>query len=476
MLAATPPMNFHLGKPILVMLIVACLSGLVVAVRPNQRKADLTVWVFADSHYKSFAPLIPKFEQKTGKTVNLNLLNMRSVNTRLGQLFMSDTASEEIPDLVEMEISMIGRFFRPPEKHVGFLPLEPYLRRSGWYDKIVETRFAPWSKDGVIFGVPHDVHPMVLTYRHDLFWGTEAADGTVDGPQIDLTKVRTWRDFHEAGVTFELYWQSRGHRSRHAIRLPEASSEYIIVMLLQRGINIVDNSGKVHLADPRVAEVVAFYAQLVGGQRRIGYPSGDKGVFTRDLNDGHLASFITPDWELTYVKRYGAGLAGRMRVMPLPVFEPGDAPTSTHGGSMIGITRACKNPDLAWQLVEYLYFSDDGLQARRQQSEILPPVKTMWADPYYHKPDPYYGGQKGHELLVQLAEQIPARHATPATGVATLALNGVLIRAVDHVNRHGPAGLEAACQQWLNDAAADLEKRMAQWQFEAGGDDGGPEQ
>ena len=36
-------------------------------------------------------------------------------------------------------------------------------------DKIVAARLAPWSKDGVIFGVPHDVHPVAIAYRDDLF-------------------------------------------------------------------------------------------------------------------------------------------------------------------------------------------------------------------------------------------------------------------------------------------------------------------
>src|SRR6187397_2676231 len=116
-------MNFHLGKPILVMLIIALIAGAVVAVRPQQEKADLTVWVFADSHYKAYRPLIPEFEKKYNVKVNLNILNARALAVRLTSMFMSGEPSDEAPDMVEMEIGLMGRFFRPPIKDIGFMPL-----------------------------------------------------------------------------------------------------------------------------------------------------------------------------------------------------------------------------------------------------------------------------------------------------------------------------------------------------------------
>jgi len=45
-------------------------------------------------------------------------------------------------------------------------------------------------------------------------------------------------------------------------------------------------------------------------------------------------------------------------MMPLPRFDSEDAPTSTWGGTMIGIPRASNNPDLAWKLIKLLYLAD----------------------------------------------------------------------------------------------------------------------
>jgi len=156
--------------------------------------------------------------------------------------------------------------------------------------------------------------------------------------------------------------------------------------------------------------------------------------------------------------------------MPMPVFEPTDAPTSTWGGTMMGFPRSCKNPDLAWKLMEFLYFSKEGIKQRQESTEILPPIKPMWADPFYHQPDPYFGGQKASELYIELAPKIPPRYVSFATPVATLALNEALIRATAYVEEHGDhvdqKELEAQCRAWLADSARDLRARMDQWRFD----------
>jgi arabinosaccharide transport system substrate-binding protein len=451
-------MNFHLGKPILVMIAVALISGVAVSLRPQPRRADLTVWVFADSHYRTFQQIIPNFEKQHNVKVNINLLNGRALALRLGQLFMADSHGDALPDVLEMEIGLVGRFFRPPVNEVGFLPLNDRLKTSGWFDRVVETRFAPWSKEGVIFGVPQDVHPCAIAYREDLF--REAG--------IDLSQARTWPQFQQACVTFQDYWRAKGYKTRHAMELPEASSDLLQVILLQRGINALDSYGKIFLQDPRVAQTMAFYAQMVAGPRKMAVQaSSGFGAFSRDLAEGNICAFMTPDWRLTEIKRYGDAVIGKMRLMPLPVFDPSDRPTSTHGGTMMAIPRGCKDPDLAFELVQYLSFSEDALRARQAATDILPAVKDMWADPFYHQPDPFLGGQRGAELYTQLAQNIPPRYVTPFTPVVTLGMTDALVRAVERVKRTGgDDGLEESCRGWLAQTTADLQARMRQWRFD----------
>jgi arabinosaccharide transport system substrate-binding protein len=216
-----------------------------------------------------------------------------------------------------------------------------------------------------------------------------------------------------------------------------------------------------------VADTVAFYAQMVAGAGNVAaMSSGPSGSFVADLVNGNLCAFITPDWRAGSIKHWAPQLAGKLRMMPLPVFESTDSPTSTWGGTMIGITRASKHPELAWKLIEKLYFSREGLEQRRAQTDILPPVMTLWDDPAYHQPDPFFGNQRVDELYIELARKLPRRYVAPTTVIASAELSAVLSRATAYLETNGPQHLREQCQRWLDLCATDLKMRIKQWSFE----------
>ena len=483
------------------MLVVAAISGGVLLFRREPPASVLTVWVFADSHARLYRPLEPQFESKSGQSLEIELITTRALNVRLMSLFMSGQRDKSLPDAVEIELTSIGRYFRPPLSQIGFLPLNEYLQNSGfreiesihapgrkgwnariiadgriythdgmkwvlnpartipdaWIDRIVKSRFAPWSRDGVIFGVPHDVHPVTITYREDLF--REAG--------IDLSAAKTWREFHLQGLAFQRYWSQRGYRQRHALELSRASAEHLSIMLLQRGINLVDDRNHIHIAERKVAETLAFYVQLVEGPQQIaGEASSGTGPWVADIEAGNLCASLTPDWRVNYLRVYGKELRGKLRMMPLPRFDPTDAPTSTWGGTMIGIPKDSPSPHESWKLIEFLYFSEEALDRRRREGDILPPLMEYWDHPDYHLPDPLFGGQMVKELYVELAPQIPRQYATPVSSIANSVLTVVLNRAVAHFREHGEVGLLPAIEKWLEVAEVDLQARIEQSSFD----------
>lgn len=450
-------MAFHLGKPILVMLLISLISGGILLLRCERPPADLTIWVFHESHASTYQSIIGQFEQRIGKSVDIQLLSSRAENVRLESMFMSGQTGSALPDVVEIEIGQVGKFFRPPVAQIGLLPLNDLLRQSGWDERIISRRFAPWSKKEAVFGVPHDVHPVAISYRQDLF----------EQAGIKLQEAGTWAQFQRMCLEFQSYWRARGFSTRHAVELPRSSSTVISCMLLQRGVNVVDQHDNIHINEPIVADTIAFYAQLVAGSRKIGSESaGGSGVWTNDAIEGNLCAFVTPDWRVFDLRRYAPQLEGKLRMMPLPRFDPSDAPTSTWGGTMIGITRDSLNHADAWKLIEFLYLSPEGLAARQKVTSILPPVIEWWDQPIYHREDRFYGGQRIDELFVELARQIPRRYVTPVTPIADAQLAVVLNRAVKHVETHGTIGLVEECQRWLDFAAADLRARIKHGRFE----------
>jgi arabinosaccharide transport system substrate-binding protein len=461
-------MPFHLGKPILVMLALSVLGGVALAIWPRpHRNADLVLWVSAEPHLRTYAggdaaatgsapSLVEQFHRRTGKRVDVQMVSTRSEDVRLVSKFMS--GSRDVPDAVEIEISSVAKYFRPPTDEIGLLPLNDLLVRSGWMDKIVKARFAPWTKNGLIFGVPHDVHPVAIAYRDDLF--REAG--------VDLSAAKTWPQFQDACLRFQDYFRARRVPNRHAIELSNSTAEHLIPILLQRHLNPIDGDGNIELTKDKFVETVAFYAELVAGPRSIGAQvSAGAGGLARDLAEGHICAFFVPDWRVDLIKQYAPVLEGKMRLMPMPIFEPGDARTATWGGTMIGIPRNAKDPRASWELIEFLYFSDAGIAARRKYTSILPPVITAWNDPIYRRGDPFFGGQQIDLLFIELAKELPARYVTPATSTAGAALTKVLIDATEYVERGRGTReqLVAQCRRWLGAVAIDVWRRVEHGTF-----------
>ena len=124
-------MEFPLGKPILAILCEALLSGVALLCMPPTPAADLTLWVFADTHARTYRSIQGRFEKESGKSLAIDDVG-DSINIRLLSLFMAGRTGKALPDAAEIEIGNIGRFFRPPVSDVGFLPLNHYLENSGF--------------------------------------------------------------------------------------------------------------------------------------------------------------------------------------------------------------------------------------------------------------------------------------------------------------------------------------------------------
>src|SRR3954469_15602786 len=198
-------MAFHLGKPVAAMMFVSAVSGsLMLLFRPAPR-AEVKGWGLGVSDANSYRDrdkgrpsLIEQYEKTRGRRVEVSLIAAKAEDIRLMALFGSD--SRDVPDLAEVEIGSVGKFFIPPVREVGFLPLNDFLKRDGLLDKMVPSRFAPWSKEGVIFGVPHDVHPVTISYRKDLF----------DQVGVDLASARTWDEFQSLCLRAQEGWKTKG--------------------------------------------------------------------------------------------------------------------------------------------------------------------------------------------------------------------------------------------------------------------------
>ena len=418
---------------------------------PDAEDATLTMWTFARQHYTAYENALPAFEAKrTDEKVDLQLVHGDTVSRRLRAAFWADL---DVPDVVEVEITRAGSFFRGPVEDLGFMDLRAWLGRPDpsdpegrpLMDRIVKARFSSYTSRGHIFGLPHDVHPVMLAYRRDVF----------EELGIDASKLTTWDDFVREGR------RVTDRTDRYMINLSKRQAYSVEVFLFQRGGGYFDRDGRLTMDDERAVETIKWYVPLVAGPERIAAdPTMFGPNFVQAVLDGYTLSFICPDWKSKTFETDAPGLAGKMALMPLPAFEPGGRRTSTWGGTMVGITKKCADPEVAWALVRHLYLEPEDLAQRFRDLNILPPYKDAWSQPAFHEKRSYWSGQAIGTEYIALAEQVPPKWGSPFLELASSKLGEVVAAAVTRYESRGKDGFDAFVRERLKQAADEVRRQM----------------
>jgi arabinosaccharide transport system substrate-binding protein len=440
--------KFPYGNAAFAILVMALLSGSWLAAHTAAaRKSTLTLWVFSKEHHENYLNVLPTFLKKhPGVTVDVQLVANNTLAARLQAAMVADA---DVPDMCEIEITQAGTFFRGPLKSVGFTDLTDRIHRTGLWDQLVQARFAPYTKQGHIFGLPHDVHPVAIAYNREAY----------EKLGIDPAKIETWDDFIAAGRRIT---RTTGANPRYLIEMSDFNRDHIEPLLFQRGGGFFDANGKCILDNDKAVETMAWYVPLVAGPHKIGNSLGGNGLgLTQSVESEYILSLIAPDWRTRGFENDIAHMSGKMALMPLPAVTKGGPRTSTWGGTMMGITKHCTNPDLAWELAMQLYYSREKLADRYLKSNILPPKRDLWDDPAIQAPKAYWSGQRLGKIYAELAPQVPPQYASPFLELAKNKLSDAVIACVQRYNATGDAGFEDYCRARLKQSAEEVRRQMA---------------
>jgi arabinosaccharide transport system substrate-binding protein len=367
-----------------VLLALSLGAGAIVLPHASAKKDGLKLWLFEKHHQQAYAPVLAKWnaEQPTPATEAESLLiHGTALERRLLSGFMSGTP---MADLVEAERSVAAKTFTGPVEDIGFVDITDRLRDEGLLPAINGPSFAPWTSRGRIFGIPHDVHPVLLAYRSDI----------IEAAGIDLTKVETWAEFFDALRPLMVDEDGDGRPDRYPLNFWATQIQLIEQLLLQARGTLFDESGRVHLDSERNAFVLSTLATWCGGPRRVVV---DATEFTAPGNTlklrGTVLAALMPDWLGGIWKKDLPGLSGKLKLMPLPAWEKGGLRTSVIGGTMMGIPKSTRNFEAAWALAKRLYLDREMHAKFFALTTIIPPVKASWSDPAFSAPDPYFSGQ-----------------------------------------------------------------------------------
>ena len=414
------PENFPLGKGPMVMLILFLISCLFIFAPVDEAEKELEFWVFAPTHYEEYQARLPIYKT-SHPDVNVQLINFGgTMHDKLLTALLSDFGA---PDIVEVEINSIGRFLKGDIDEVGFVDLRPRLESEGWLDQFVISRFTPWSYGDKIFGIPHDLHPVVLLYRDDLF----------KTAGVEMTEIETWDDFIVAAKEATRDLDGDGEIDQYAIVLDNKTESDYMNLLLQRGGGFFDVKGNVIIDSEIAIQTLEFFTSLFN-EYKIATPvygtwHGDPSNYAA-MQDGKILSILAPDWYVGLLQSQVPQMSGKWKAISMPAWEIGGRRTTTRGGTMIGITKQCENPDLAWELLKFTYFDRSSLINRYETTLIIPPLKAAWDAEALKQPLEYLGGQPLGELFIELAPELPPRYQNPYWSEAADLLNDAIFAAV----------------------------------------------
>jgi arabinosaccharide transport system substrate-binding protein len=436
--------SFPFGSAALAILILSLMSGFWLLFHPASAKtATLTVWVFSKEHKENYDKAIPAFEKShPGKTVQIQLVSNNALATRLQAAFLADV---DVPDLVEIEISSAGSFFRGPLERVGFLDLTDRIHKGGLYDKLVHARLAPYTKKGHIFGLPHDVHPVMLVYNREAF----------EQEHIDVNKIETWDDFIREGRRVT---RTTGPNPQYMIELLDNNTQSFEPLMFQRGGGYFDPQGNCIFDNEAAVQTMIWYTPLVAGPKPIGNSLSSGLNIALAVKGRYFLTIISPDWRTKTFEKDIAHMSGKMALMPLPAATKGGPRTSTWGGTMMGIAKKCPNPDLAWELAQHLYLNKADLARRFEASNILPATSAAWSDPSFDTPRPYWSGQPLGRLYANLAPQVPFQYSSPFIQVAKDKVGEAVVACSQRYRAQGDRDFEKFVRETLTAKANEVRK------------------
>jgi arabinosaccharide transport system substrate-binding protein len=417
----------------------------------------VVLWLFSPEHRQLYVPLLEQADE-LDRPLDMQLMSIAAIERRMMSGFFGGLPTA---DLIEVERAVVGRAFTGPIESVGFLDLTDRLRDEGLLAEINPPSFGPVTSRGRIFGLPHDVHPVLLAYRADI----------VEAAGIDLSTVETWDDYFAAVAPLMRDENGDGEPDRWAVSFWPTQLDNIEVLMLQGGGTLFDELDRPVIDTARNAELLAEIVSWCVGPGRVAVDIEDFSATGHQQRvDGYAIAYLCPDWMCGIWKMHVPRLAGTMKVIPLPAFEPGGRRTSVRGGTVLGIPKDAPDVDAAWEYAKLLYTSPEVARQMYELTDIISPVSSLWDDPVYHQPDPFFSGQRKGTVFIEQAPHVPTRTSSPYNRQAVFLLRDAAVELADHARRtdtYDAESLRAKAAELLAGVQARIVRVMERNAFSA---------
>lgn len=443
---------------VIVLLTIAGLSSILVGMREVESEdGEIIVWTFARHHLDGYQPLIDEWNQAVesggGKFKHARRkarMIVKDADTIRRQMLSGFLADVPTAEILIMEGRIAPSAWSGPMEAAGLYDLTPLIEEDGLDELINTPSFSHWSFRGRKFGLPHDVHPMMLVYRADI----------VEAAGIDVSQVETWDDWFTLLRPLVQDLDGDGGVDRYLLGIDDVIFTSLDCLYLQAGGSFFDREGKPSFREPTLARVIAKCVQWLSQPDAVAtLVPWQSGTRNRMFIEGYTIAWLCPDWGTAAIEREISQLSGKLKLMPMPAWTPGGRRTSVLGGTMSGITKAHSPTkelrDEVWELQKHLIMNRNAAINQFKKFQVVSPRKDYWEDPVYDQPDPYFSNQPIGRMFIELAPDVPERTSSPYAVFAKQRCADALsrlLRWAEKTGTHDLDELEAKAMEFIDDA------------------------
>lgn len=353
-----------------------------------EQKRTVRMWSFAKNNVEEWESRKAALEAKFNIDLKIELVAQNAYVQKLQAVMME---GKQVPDIIEWLIEG-NKILNADPARCFVLPLDDYVAKSEVFGAVVPGR-VQWVTYGKhIYGLPHDVHPVVMVYN-DTLWKSVG---------VDVAQIKTWDEFFEQSK--KLTAEKKGGKPLH-YALPYGKDGLANTMFMvwqQTGSQILDAAGRPTFTSP---EFTAFVKKWIEWQKTEAFTTWDWGNFAALLANGTLAAYTSPDWWLPQVDE--AAKKYSFKVRELPLYATGSPTTASWGGTFLAIPKGTKNPDQIYKIMETMQYDADAMVLRWEATSMLPPLEKVWSNPAFAKSDARFGGQPLGSIMIAAARSMP---------------------------------------------------------------------
>jgi multiple sugar transport system substrate-binding protein len=315
-----------------------------------------------------------------------------------------------LPDVMVVEVGYLGRFANSG----GLIDLS----RAPFEAKQYSDRFVAYTlpqataKNGELTGLPGDIGPGTLFYRHDLL---QRSAVTI----AQLTE--SWDSFVSSGLKI------KAATGAYLVADARNLKDVIIRAGLKPGEGIYfDTQDKVLVNSPRFHRAFEL-ARQIRRERLDGNVKDWTGEWSQSLRSGGVATQMMGAW-------LGGHLANWLAPKTKGLWRASTLPERTNiawGGTFYTIPTKAAQPKLAYEFIQMLTLKRDRQLAAFRAQDAFPALLEAQDDAFFDQPVAFLGGQLARQLWRDEAAKIRPIPVNKLDSIAAEIVNTALDKVLN---------------------------------------------